>query len=511
MTGLTIHRLQHRLHLTRIDPAHEARLRRLLATLLDAALEPALERRGLSSRGETCIRRIDLPPLRIDLAAGDADIVARLADAWALVLARRLAQGDADVVQYASRVHALLDVASAASMGDLRRAWAWRQLGLWSGDAAVTRADAAGLVMRALLAEARHAPSALAWLAARPDAFARWLRAARGEALQRLAAGVLKAAGADPAALQPQRDELRAGDVHAPAARVLARSALARALAPAAPLPSRDARVALALLAVADVEPSLLAQPAPVLAALLGAIARRWADTPASAGDVAGAVDDARAADDQRARAGADGDPRRVFSIARSRPTPQPPWVLAGEQGTAVAEEPLPQPRRRAMTSHGGLLFLLHLASGLGWPDRLLRDPVLAPRGLRWSLHALAQRLLPLAPDDPAVLAFAGLRPQDDPPDRDEAPPGAAEAAALDVLRAETIAALRRRLRAPPAEDADLLAGVCRRRAEVQADPGWIEIHFSLDDVRSEIRVAGLDLDPGWVPWLGVVIRFVYE
>jgi hypothetical protein len=29
--------------------------------------------------------------------------------------------------------------------------------------------------------------------------------------------------------------------------------------------------------------------------------------------------------------------------------------------------------------------------------------------------------------------------------------------------------------------------------------------------VRSEIRVAGLDLDPGWVPWLGVVIRFAYE
>jgi hypothetical protein len=26
-----------------------------------------------------------------------------------------------------------------------------------------------------------------------------------------------------------------------------------------------------------------------------------------------------------------------------------------------------------------------------------------------------------------------------------------------------------------------------------------------------EVRRAGLDLDPGWIPWLGAVVRFVYE
>jgi len=25
------------------------------------------------------------------------------------------------------------------------------------------------------------------------------------------------------------------------------------------------------------------------------------------------------------------------------------------------------------------------------------------------------------------------------------------------------------------------------------------------------VRRNGLDLDPGWVPWIGVVVRFVYE
>ena len=42
------------------------------------------------------------------------------------------------------------------------------------------------------------------------------------------------------------------------------------------------------------------------------------------------------------------------------------------------------------------------------------------------------------------------------------------------------------------------------------AEMGWIEVHLRLDDVDVDARRAGLDLDPGWVSWLGVVVRFVY-
>jgi hypothetical protein len=31
-----------------------------------------------------------------------------------------------------------------------------------------------------------------------------------------------------------------------------------------------------------------------------------------------------------------------------------------------------------------------------------------------------------------------------------------------------------------------------------------------MSSVRLEIRLAGLDLDPGWVPWLGRVVSFHY-
>ena len=56
-----------------------------------------------------------------------------------------------------------------------------------------------------------------------------------------------------------------------------------------------------------------------------------------------------------------------------------------------------------------------------------------------------------------------------------------------------------------------LVDWICRRPAEVAADPGWIEVRYSLNDVSTEIRRVGLDLDPGFVPWLGVVLKFVYE
>jgi hypothetical protein len=54
------------------------------------------------------------------------------------------------------------------------------------------------------------------------------------------------------------------------------------------------------------------------------------------------------------------------------------------------------------------------------------------------------------------------------------------------------------------------LAPLLARRAELRIDPGWIEARFDLDDVSIDVRRAGLDLDPGYLPWLGAVVRFTY-
>jgi len=42
-------------------------------------------------------------------------------------------------------------------------------------------------------------------------------------------------------------------------------------------------------------------------------------------------------------------------------------------------------------------------------------------------------------------------------------------------------------------------------------EPGWIELVLPLDSVDTSVRRLGLDLDPGWLPWLGRVVKIRYE
>ena len=49
-----------------------------------------------------------------------------------------------------------------------------------------------------------------------------------------------------------------------------------------------------------------------------------------------------------------------------------------------------------------------------------------------------------------------------------------------------------------------------RRPGSVLARPGWIEVRLPAEQVDLQVRRAGLDLDPGWVPWLGAVVRYRY-
>jgi hypothetical protein len=164
----------------------------------------------------------------------------------------------------------------------------------------------------------------------------------------------------------------------------------------------------------------------------------------------------------------------------------------------------------RAWSRFGGLLYLLNVVDELGLAAAIEDDETLAARPFRWSLHQLALRLAPVELDDPAALAFAGLGPDAEPPSLDEEPPTELELAHVDVLAERIAARLRERLDRPDDPTALLLDGVCRRRAEIVADPGWIEARFSIDDTDVDLRRAALDLDPGWLPWLGAVVAFVY-
>jgi hypothetical protein len=488
--ALRIGRLHARYRLAPDARATRERLDRVLADLLDDALERAVERAGLPATGELCIHRVHAP-VRLRLGGTDAG----LREAWTAAIAdalRRAAAGETSgVVRYASRRQALVDVAAGVAAGDLERAWAWRRLGLWDGP---DNADAATLgpaLVRALVAE-REAIVPVIGAVARGGGLPGLGRALDGPAWLALAVAALGAAGAREGlariALDAARDPARSA-AQAPAPAV-ALAAVARspildaadaAAAAAAPADRAATAAALAVLACLEADPALaLAGDEPARAAIAAATQALVATPPAPRRDASLAEALAR-----------DPEPRAA-TLSHAQPASDP--AVAPDEGEPVVHR----------TAAAGLLFVVHLVEALGLADELATT--LEDRLLRWTLHRLGMMLAGVEPDDPAALAFAGLGPDTAPPSRDGPPPTADEEAALARAAERVAAALDDALEAD-----DALARVCARDGEVRADPGWIELRLALDAVDLDVRRAGLDLDPGFIPWLGTVIRFVYD
>jgi hypothetical protein len=159
----------------------------------------------------------------------------------------------------------------------------------------------------------------------------------------------------------------------------------------------------------------------------------------------------------------------------------------------------------------GGALFLVRIVTELDLvAEANLVDEAGAPGGpltgrpLSWVAGQLAVRLTGASPRDPVIGVLAGPRA-----DPDLGAPGVSEAqdAALVGLTARIQGWLRGQLGLQVGDD---LGWLWRRPATVVAEPGWIEAVFSLDDVDTRVRAVGLDLDPGFVWWLGAVVRFRY-
>lgn len=174
-------------------------------------------------------------------------------------------------------------------------------------------------------------------------------------------------------------------------------------------------------------------------------------------------------------------------------------------------------PPRVARTScWAGLLFLLTSLERNGFTTRRADSRDGLGFGLRRSLYLLGHELIrrtradvvAAEPDDPGVLAFCGLPFDAELPAADRwAPPWA------DAEVGHVLGELRRRLQGSPlgtVGDRELLRTVVARRAHLKVEPGWIDVGLDHDSVDIDVRRAGLDLDPGFLPWLGVVVRFCY-
>lgn len=516
MTAIAINRFHARYRCAAAVAGQRERLQRLLGEVIDSGLEAAVQRSGIDTAGELCIREVNALA-RLDMSEPDFVLAAKLALAIGDAIEAQAGKQSEDLVHYGSRAHALIDLTVAALGGDFTRAWAWRRLGLWDAESALSTASAVRLVLRALAAEPRHATTAIAHLARYPRLFDRLLQHASPPQLQGLGKAVMRAVGASEDLLLPPGEDLAAPRAIDVSRRIVQPSHIARATAASRSIDSalQPHGPVLAVLAILEVDPGLLRQPAESARALVHAVS----DLLVGAADLeeAGGQDPSGSQDlsssgarlrDRRPESKRSAAARPDLSHADPMASRDP--LKPAEMQATPSEHPLPDVRRRAHTRFGGLLYLINLASRLGVMERIVQDQRLAERSPRWSLHQLAMALVPVAASDAAALAFAGLLPDSDPPCKSGPPPAEPEIAAIAELRAELLQALREVLDRRSDAEPLLIESVCRRTAEIIADPGWMEVRFSVDDVRTEIRAVGLDLDPGWVPWLGLVIKFAY-
>lgn len=55
------------------------------------------------------------------------------------------------------------------------------------------------------------------------------------------------------------------------------------------------------------------------------------------------------------------------------------------------------------------------------------------------------------------------------------------------------------------------LASLVLRQGQITSTPTHIDVYFSVDDIDIRVRRVGLDIDPGWLPWLGKVVSYQHS
>jgi hypothetical protein len=194
-----------------------------------------------------------------------------------------------------------------------------------------------------------------------------------------------------------------------------------------------------------------------------------------------------------------ESQPDSIFEPASDSETPSLRWYCAGLE-----------------TAAGGFFFLLNALQRLGISQAL--GAGLAPAGPDF-LPRLLRRLAAhagVAPDDPAMqwldtLPFSAPDPPDSFPCDDSSWPinlrPSRDAAHIDyIVRVWYLAVRRWCWHATRMTLRDSVT----RPGLFSVNGTDLDVSLPLDQADVRIRKAGLDLDPGWLPWFGRVVRFHY-
>ncbi|HIV69421.1 MAG TPA: hypothetical protein H9903_00675 [Candidatus Aquabacterium excrementipullorum] len=424
-----------------------------------------------------------------------------------------------DLVRYRGRRQGLSDLIYRSALGETHRQWAWRRMGWLDGtEMSPQRALAQGLAH--LRAQPGWVwPLLRQWVAAEPSTgvLTALLRAVPVSEWQAWLGTCMASRGY--AVLQ-----WRGGPAHQRAGwqAHVADSDHGHALAatqdhPVWPALNTDAQVLSGWLAA---RPWLATSHGEVLAVLMAAVA--WPDQGSGIGLLRQRLDAAwhvvwgtsvaspaalwrdRDAGDGPAPSASASSPNQVASRLHDAPI-DIVHVNTDHLGALDAELPpapaLPDSEFWQPTQWAGALFWLRALEAPGLLEELMGPT--PGEGVDARGHALAAlaTALGVPAQDAALRAFVGgVLPQGQPQ------PGMAQAAQSQAARwGAWLDEVAPELAEPR------LRTVCQRPGHLRFEPGWIELHLSLDQVDTRIRRLGLDLDAGYLPWLGCVLRIRYE
>jgi hypothetical protein len=188
----------------------------------------------------------------------------------------------------------------------------------------------------------------------------------------------------------------------------------------------------------------------------------------------------------------------------RRSPRDVPPRVgRTFTPATADTHQPPPSPAYALLrspttfTATAGLFFAVPIMERLGIAEWLANER----DAIDWNLPGLVLRTIARRagasvkdPVDPVILAIGEL--PEEPPAR------------VLILVNDWMRQIRRRARLSARIG---LRSLIRRPGQLRFTATHIDVFFGLGDADMRIRRAGLDIDPGWTPWLGRVIRYHYS
>jgi hypothetical protein len=199
------------------------------------------------------------------------------------------------------------------------------------------------------------------------------------------------------------------------------------------------------------------------------------------------------------------------------------PWSRAAivDQTFDRLTEATPPATSHGFSSFAGLLFVVPILERLGFAAFLASHAALLDRGLPVRLLWFIGQRAGLPPNDPLALALrAELMDEHDP----VSPETEAVAFDLPARAAEILSSPRPRTPLDSPFTAWLtavrrwsrrharmgLATLVRRPGRVHISRTHIGAGFALSQIDVRVRRLALDVDPGWVPWMGRVVHFSY-